>query len=38
MQPKAKFSLSGNVISVDNLDLSEEFIVIQEQLDKIVYE
>lgn len=38
MQPKAKYSLSGNVISVDNLDLSKNFYVICEQLNNIVYE
>ena len=36
LQPKAKFKMSGNDISVDNLDLSTDFSLIKEKLDRIV--
>lgn len=36
LQPKAKFKMNGNDISVDNLDLSTDFSLIKEKLDRIV--
>lgn len=36
LQPKAKFKMSGNDISVENLDLSTDFSLIKEKLDSIV--
>lgn len=36
LQPKAKFKMSGNYISVDNLDLSTEFSLIKAKLNDIV--
>lgn len=36
LQPKAKFKMSGNDIYVDNLDLSTDFSLIKEKLDRIV--
>ena len=36
LQPKAKFKMSGNDISVDNLDLSTEFSFIKAKLDEII--
>ena len=36
LQPKAKFKMSGNDISVENLDLSTDFSLIKEKLDRIV--
>ena len=38
IQPDSDYVMSGNKISVKTLDLNQEFTVIKEQLDAVVYD